>query len=73
MLFFGIAFAAVLPADGNTGWANEAVPLLGQGPVTALWVSLAVADWLVKLCLAILALVPFRLIVRNLLGDARES
>ena len=72
-LFFGIAFAAVLPHDINTGWSSEAVPLLGQGPVTALWVSLAVADWLVKLCLAILALVPFRLIVRNLLGDARES
>lgn len=73
VLFFGIAFAAFLPHDVNTGWSSEAVPLLGQGPVTALWVSLAVADWLVKLGLALLALVPFRLIVRNLLGDARES
>ncbi|MBM3603219.1 MAG: queuosine precursor transporter [Alphaproteobacteria bacterium] len=72
-LFFGIAFSAALPADINTGWANEAVPLLGQGPVTRLWVSLAVADWLVKLCLALLALVPFRLIVRNLLRQRHES
>lgn len=72
-LFFGIAFSAALPADMNTGWSNEAVPLLGQGPVTALWVSLAVADWLFKLCLAVLALVPFRIIVRNLLRVRNES
>ncbi|MGP9803225.1 queuosine precursor transporter [Paracoccus sp. NSM] len=66
-LFFTIAFAAFLPADANTGWANEAVPLLGHGPVSALWISLASADWLVKLGLALLALVPFRILVRNLL------
>jgi uncharacterized PurR-regulated membrane protein YhhQ (DUF165 family) len=66
-IFFTVAFSAALPPDANTGWANEAVPLLGQGPVTALWVSLATADWMVKMSLAILALVPFRLIVRNLL------
>ncbi|MBK4217977.1 queuosine precursor transporter [Paracoccus caeni] len=71
-IFFSIAFSASLPADGNTGWANEAVPLLGQGPVTALWVSLATADWLVKMSLAILTLVPFRLIVRNLLSRNQE-
>lgn len=73
VLFFGIAFAPVFPADINSGWSNEAVPLLGQGPVTSLWVSLALADWLVKLCLALLALVPFRLIVRNLLRNADKS
>ncbi|WP_304616054.1 queuosine precursor transporter [Paracoccus sp. (in: a-proteobacteria)] len=66
-LFFTIAFAAFLPADANTGWANEAVPLLGYGPVSALWISLASADWLVKLGLALLALVPFRIVVRKLL------
>lgn len=71
-LFFSIAFAAVLPADANTGWANELVPLLGYGPVTMLWISLATADWLVKLGLALLALVPFRIIVRNLLGRTPE-
>lgn len=72
-LFFSIAFSAALPPDVNTGWSNEAIPLLGQGPVTGLWVSLAVADWLVKLCLAILALVPFRILVRNLLRARNES
>ncbi|RMC35748.1 queuosine precursor transporter [Paracoccus alkanivorans] len=71
-LFFGIAFAAFLPADANTGWANEVVPMLGLGPAIPLWVSLAVADWLVKLGLALLALVPFRIIVRNLLQIPQE-
>lgn len=66
-LFFGIAFAAFLPADTNTGWANEAVPLLGAGPVAPVWVSLALADWGVKLTLAIAALVPFRIIVHRML------
>ncbi|WP_299360528.1 queuosine precursor transporter [uncultured Paracoccus sp.] len=69
-LFFSIAFAAFLPADGNTGWANEAVPLLGAGPVTPVWVSLAVADWGVKLVLAILALAPFRITIHKILTRA---
>ena len=30
-------------------------------------VSLAVADWLVKLAQAVLALIPFRIVVRNLM------
>lgn len=72
-LFFGIAFSAALPPDVNTGWANEAVPLLGQGQIAPLWASLALADWLVKLSLALLALVPFRMIVRNLLGRRVEN
>ncbi|SEH97880.1 hypothetical protein SAMN04488075_2034 [Paracoccus alkenifer] len=67
VLFFTIAFAAFLPADANTGWSNEAVALLGAGPSAPLWASLAVADWGVKLALALLALVPFRLIVRKIL------
>lgn len=72
VLFFSIAFATFLPSDANTGWANEIVPLLGYGPDTALWISLATADWMVKLCLALLALVPFRIIVRNLLRQRAE-
>lgn len=71
-LFFTIAFAATLPADGNTGWANEQVALLGAGPGASLWMSLAIADWLVKMSLAILTLVPFRIIVRNLLRVRQE-
>lgn len=67
-IFFTVAFSAVLvwlePA-GDMGWAAETLPLLGLGPVAPLWVSLAVADWGVKLGLALLALLPFRLILRR--------
>ncbi len=68
-LFFTIAFSGALSfiEPGNdVSWANEALPLLGAGPVLPLWVSLAVADWGVKLALALVALVPFRLIVSRL-------
>lgn len=68
-LFFSIAFASQLtwmePAN-DVSWANEALPLMGLGPVVPLWVSLATADWLVKLSLAMVALVPFRIIVQRL-------
>ena len=65
-VFFSVAFSAALaflhPAT-DVAWANEALPLLGQGPVAPLWVSLAVADFGVKLAIAVVALIPFRLIV----------
>ena len=68
-LFFTIAFSASLtflePAN-DVSWAGEMLPLLGLGPVVPLWVSLATADWCVKLGLALLALVPFRLIVKRM-------
>jgi uncharacterized PurR-regulated membrane protein YhhQ (DUF165 family) len=67
-LFFTIAFAgrlAWIAPDVDVAWANEALPLLGRGPVAPLWVSLATADFLVKLALALVALVPFRLILRR--------
>ncbi|SMX46688.1 queuosine precursor transporter [Actibacterium lipolyticum] len=70
-LFFSIAFSGALtflePAN-DVSWAGEALPLIGVGPVVPLWVSLAVADWLVKLSLALLALLPFRLIVKRLMA-----
>jgi len=65
-LFFSIAFSAgltMLEPSNDVSWANEALPLLGTGPVAPLWVSLAVADWMVKLALALIALMPFRIIV----------
>lgn len=68
-IFFFVAFSATLtviePAN-DVSWANEALPLLGVGPVVPLWVSLAVADWMVKLTLALVALLPFRAIVGKL-------
>ncbi|MFT7057628.1 MAG: putative integral membrane protein (TIGR00697 family) [Pseudorhodobacter sp.] len=68
-LFFSIAFSASLiwlEPGNDVSWATEPLPLLGLGPVAPLWISLAVADLCVKLGLALLALVPFRLIIRNL-------
>ena len=62
-IFFTIAFSASLSliAPGvDVGWANEAVPILGRGPVAPLWMSLAVADFLVKFGIAVFALAPFR-------------
>lgn len=68
-LFFTIAFSGALswiePAN-DVSWAGEMLPLLGTGPVAPLWVSLAVADWMVKLSLALVALIPFRVIVNRL-------
>ncbi|MCC1481376.1 queuosine precursor transporter [Roseibaca sp. Y0-43] len=68
-LFFSIAFSAAfsfLEPANDVSWAGEILPLLGFGPEMPLWVSLAVADWGVKLSLALLALVPFRLIVARM-------
>ena len=69
ILFFTVAFSGALafiePAN-DVSWATEVLPLLGAGPMVPLWVSLATADWLVKLSLAIVALVPFRVIVGRL-------
>ncbi|MCL5775856.1 VUT family protein [Limibaculum sp. FT325] len=60
-LFFSMAFAPAFGFLGaNEDWALAPVPLLGMGAPVALWVSLAVGDFGVKLALALLALVPFR-------------
>ncbi len=68
VIFFSIAFAAVFNgfsagAADQVIWAQEAVPFLNAGPLVPLWVSLGVADWGVKMAVALVALVPFRLIV----------
>lgn len=68
-IFFTVAFSAALtllePAN-DLSWATSAAPLLGLGPDAPFWVSLAVGDWLVKLLLAMVALLPFRLAVARL-------
>ena len=68
-LFFSIAFSGALSfidASVDVSWATAPMPLLGFGPLLPLWASLAVADFGVKLVLALIALVPFRLIVARL-------
>lgn len=70
-LFFTIAFSATVAifgadADAAISWAWEAVPFMNVGVMAPLWVTLAFADWLVKLTLALIALVPFRVITARL-------
>lgn len=70
-LFFTIAFSASVTffgatADAAINWSWEAVPFMGIGGVLPLWISLAFADWCVKLALALIALVPFRIIVQRI-------
>ena len=69
ILFFTLAFSgslSFLEPGNDVSWANEMLPLLGLGPAVPLWLSLALADWCVKLGLAIVALVPFRVIVHKI-------
>ncbi|MEC3859751.1 queuosine precursor transporter [Mesobacterium sp. TK19101] len=75
-IFFTVAFSASLQAlepANDVSWAGEVLPLLGVGPLVPLWVSLGFADWLVKLSLALIALVPFKMIVSWALHDKRPA
>ena len=69
-LFFTIAFAGFISfganADGAVSWALDPAPFLLAGPEMPLWITLAVADWGVKLLIALAALVPFRIIVTKI-------
>ena len=68
-IFFTIAFSATLTflePGVDVSWASAPAPLLGLGPELPFWVSLAVGDWLVKLLLAVVALLPFRLALARL-------
>ncbi|MBF2759339.1 MAG: queuosine precursor transporter [Ectothiorhodospiraceae bacterium AqS1] len=72
-LFFSIAFSEslnFLEPSGDVAWANEISPLIGLGPMAPLWVSLALADWFVKVALALIALAPFRLMINSLRPEA---
>ena len=69
-LFFFIAFSAmaagVLGSDHNTEFFNEVVTTPFGADLTR-WVGTAGVDWCVKVAIALLALVPFRLIVGRIL------
>ena len=74
-IFFTIAFSTgltFLEPSNDVSWANEVLPLLGVGPMAPLWVSLGTADFMVKLALALLALIPFRLLVTALRKNAES-
>ncbi len=65
-LFFFIAFSAtaagVLGADHNTDFFNEVVATPFGTDLTR-WIGTAGVDWCVKVAIALVALVPFRLFV----------
>ena len=70
-IFFPIAFATAfsfLEPTNDVSWAAETGALLGIGPAVPYWVSLAVADWCVKFAIAVLGLLPFRLIIAKKLA-----
>ncbi len=66
-LFFSIAFGSWISfgaaADAEVNWAWEVIPVFNTGMMAELWVSLAIADWIIKVAIALVALVPFRVIV----------
>ncbi len=70
-LFFGLAFSAALaplfPAAAveATAWAQGPAPFLTWGPAAPLWASLAAADLGIKIAFALLALAPYRLLLRR--------
>ena len=70
-LFFTIAFSAgltgLLGADGNTAFFNEVVATPFGLDLTR-WIGTASIDWLVKLSIALIALVPFRIISARILA-----
>lgn len=72
LLFFTLAFSAALvwlEPSNDVSWAGEMLPLLGYGPELPLWVSLAVADWGVKIALVVITLIPFRAVLRRARAD----
>ena len=65
-IFFFIAFSAsfsFLEPSNDISWASEQTPILGFTGSAPFWVSLAVADFLVKIALITFSLLPFRLLI----------
>ncbi|MER9776066.1 VUT family protein, partial [Mesorhizobium sp. M0220] len=64
VVFFTVAFAAAFAFAGpNDGFALETAPLMGMLPVeTMRWISWALGDLSVKLVIAVVALIPYRLL-----------
>ena len=65
LVFFTLAFASGLAVLGpNDPFAIEAAPLFGVYPTEApRWMSWALGDFAVKLLMAVVALMPYRVIV----------
>ena len=66
LIFFSVAFSSIfifLEPSNDVSWASEKIPLLGIFLTSPFWVSLAVADFLVKLSIIMISLIPFRYLI----------
>ena len=72
VIFFTIAFSAgavgMLGADHNTEFFNEVVATPFGSEMTR-WIGTAGVDWCVKVAIALIALIPFRVISARLKAD----
>ena len=75
LLFFSLAFAPLFVVLGpNDPFAVETAPLLGLYSMeTPRWLSWALGDFTVKLIIAAVALVPYRVIVRTFVPPRRVA
>ena len=76
VIFFTVAFSAWLvfvEPSNDVSFFNQVVPVIGIGPEAPRWMSLALADFSVKLAIAVFALIPFRLIVGHLISRAPQK
>ena len=66
-IFFSVAFSLTfvfIEPQNDVAWANEISALLNFFPIdTPFWISMAIADFMVKIFLASLFLIPFRRII----------
>ena len=66
-IFFSVAFSLTfvfIEPQNDVAWANEVLALLNFFPIdTPFWISMAIADFMVKIFLASLFLIPFRRII----------
>ena len=70
IIFFYLAFDSrfiFLELSNDVSWANVEVPILGLGFLAPLWISLAIADFIVKFGVVCVSLIPFKLLLRRLL------
>ena len=77
-VFFTIAFSAQITffseaANNEVSWSWEIVPFLTFGADSPLWVSLAVADLMVKWLIGLAALIPFRIFVSFFLSRDNKT